>query len=513
VEAAAAVLAACIFGWAAVNLLVGGTGFAALVSEEFHGSVESASALVRFFAALVLGLFLVEEAGWRMRWVAGGMVVLGLGHLVFGYVEPVIQGDPLEPNESLYEGFVTQTLACSLFAIGLLPWTPTRFVKWAAASASASLVVAYVVVFEFLRGDDWMPPLVQVHDLEDTVKMSSPLDWTEPLHWVISALPLGLAIAAAAGTFRQSRRGLLRGWILFAMVLLVGSLLHDYLWPSDYGSLVFTTADVLSLMFAAVVAVGGVSELRRVAVERAALLATERERTRRLGELARLKADFSAMVAHELDSPLAALRKLNEMIGARGSDPEIRGYATATMKGEIEAMNLLVDDVRDAAAVERAEFEVRPRPLPIGTLMKEAEAYARLLPGDHPLTIKLLGGLEARERVLADPERVAQVLRNLLINAAKYSGPGTPIDLRAALEAGRVRVEVVDRGPGVCPDDVDLIFEKFGRGRDGDGRQVAGNGLGLYLSRRIVGGHGSNLTVRPAPFGGSVFGFDLDLAR
>src|SRR3712207_4438960 len=171
VEAAAAVLAACIFGWAAVNLLVGGTGFAALVSEEFHGSVESASALVRFFAALVLGLFLVEEAGWRMRWVAGGMVVLGLGHLVFGYVEPVIQGDPLEPNESLYEGFVTQTLACSLFAIGLLPWTPTRFVKWAAASASASLVVAYVVVFEFLRGDDWMPPLVQVHDLEDTVKM------------------------------------------------------------------------------------------------------------------------------------------------------------------------------------------------------------------------------------------------------------------------------------------------------------------------------------------------------
>ena len=65
----------------------------------------------------------------------------------------------------------------------------------------------------------------------------------------------------------------------------------------------------------------------------------------------------------------------------------------------------------------------------------------------------------------------------------------------------------------MCPDDVDLIFEKFGRGRDGDGRKVEGNGLGLYLSRRIVGGHGSDLTVRPAPRGGSVFGFDLDLAR
>lgn len=512
-EAAAGVLAACILGWAAVNLVVGGTGFTALVSEEFHGSEEAASALVRFFAALVLGLFLVEEAGWRMRWVAGGMVVLGLGHLVFGYVEPVIQSDPLEPNESLYEGFVTQTLACTLFAIGLLPWTPTRFVKWAVASVSASLVVAYVVVFEFLGGDEWMPPLVQVHDLRDTVGLSSPLEWTEPMHWVISALPLGLAIAAAAGTFQQSRRGLLRGWILFAMVLLVGSLLHDYLWPSDYGSLVFTTADVLSLMFAVVVAVGGVSELRRVAVERAALLATERERTRRLGELARLKADFSAMVAHELDSPLAALRKLNEMIGARGDDPEIRGYATTTMKGEIEAMNLLVDDVRDAAAVERDEFEVHPRPLPIGTLLEEAEAYARLLPGGHPVTTTLLGGLDPGERVSADPERVAQVLRNLLTNAAKYARPGTPIGLQATLGSGGVRVEVVDRGPGVCPDDVDLIFEKFGRGRDGDGRKVEGNGLGLYLSRRIVRGHGSNLTVHPTPWGGSVFGFDLDLAR
>src|SRR3712207_1217631 len=259
-----------------------------------------------------------------------------------------------------------------------------------------------------MGGDEWMPPLVKIHDLQQTVGLRSPFGWTEPLHWAMSGLPLALAIAAAAGTFWQSRRGLVRGWVLFAMVLLVGSVAHDYLWPSDYGSLVFTTADMLSLMFAGVVAVGGVSELRRVALERTALLAAEQERTRRLAELARLKADFSAMVAHELDSPLAALRKLNEMIGARGSDPEIRGYATATMKGEIEAMNLLVDDVRDAAAVERAEFEVRPRPLPIGTLMKEAEAYARLLPGDHPLTIKLLGGLEARERVLADPERVTQ---------------------------------------------------------------------------------------------------------
>jgi len=511
VEATAAVLAACIFGWALVNLLVGGTGFAALVSEEFHGSEEAASALVRFFAALVLGLFLVEEAGWRMRWIAGGMATLGLGHLVFGYLEPVIQSDPLEPNESLYEVFVTQTFACSLFAIGLLPGTPSRLLKGVAVAVPASLVTAYIVVFEFMGGDEWMPPLVRIDDIEEIVRMDSPLDWVTPLHWLISALPLGLALATVAGTFWQSRRGLLRGWILFAMVLLGGAILHDYLWPSMYGSKVFTTSDMLSLIFAAAVVVGGVVELRRVASERKALLAAERERTRRLGELARLKADFSAMVAHELDSPLAAIRKLNEMIGARGDNLEIRGYAIAAMKSEIEALNILVNDVR--ADTQRDEFAVHPRPIPVGTLLDEAETFAGLLPGINAFTTTLLGGLGAQTRVRADPERVAQVLRNLLTNAAKYSPPGAPITLRASLQAARVRLEVADHGPGVCPDDVELIFERFGRGRDGEGRKVTGNGLGLYLSRRIVNGHGSELTVHPAPGGGSVFGFDLEVAR
>ncbi|HEY6581654.1 MAG TPA: ATP-binding protein [Rubrobacter sp.] len=111
--------------------------------------------------------------------------------------------------------------------------------------------------------------------------------------------------------------------------------------------------------------------------------------------------------------------------------------------------------------------------------------------------------------MLADPERIGQVLRNLLSNAAKYSPEGTPIELRVIGKQGRVRLEVADRGPGIHPDDQRRIFEKFGRGRDREGHKIPGVGLGLYLSRRIVRGHGSELTVQERPGGGSVFAFEL----
>jgi signal transduction histidine kinase len=76
-----------------------------------------------------------------------------------------------------------------------------------------------------------------------------------------------------------------------------------------------------------------------------------------------------------------------------------------------------------------------------------------------------------------------------------------------------VHIAVADQGPGIHPDDVPRIFEKFGRGRDRWGRTVAGVGLGLYLSRRIVQAHGAELDVDSTPGLGAVFAFDLEVAR
>ncbi len=236
-----------------------------------------------------------------------------------------------------------------------------------------------------------------------------------------------------------------------------------------------------------------------------------KEANRRLEELAVLKADFTAMVAHELDTPLAVIRGYADMLATGELDIDERARALDRVQAETDLLEALVSDVRSAAAVEREDFASELQQVALDGLLRDAAAFVETLQGDHRLLTQ--GATDGW--VLADPHRIRQVLRNLLSNAAKYSPDGTPIELRTAPGAtpGRVRIEVADRGSGIHPDDAARIFEKFGRGRDRDGRKVAGTGLGLYLSKRILQAHGSKLTLDAEPGGGSVFGFELRAGR
>jgi PAS domain S-box-containing protein len=236
-----------------------------------------------------------------------------------------------------------------------------------------------------------------------------------------------------------------------------------------------------------------------------------KEANRRLEELAVLKADFTAMVAHELDTPLAVIRGYADMLATGELEFIEQARALDRVQAETDVLEALVSDVRSAAAVEREDFAIEPQQVALGELLRDAAAFVETIPGKHRLVTE--GATDGW--VLADPHRIGQVLRNLLSNAAKYSPDGAPIELRTAPGAapGRVRIEVADRGAGIHPDDTARIFEKFGRGRDGGGRKVAGTGLGLYLSRRILQAHGSELTLDSEPGGGSVFGFELRAGR
>jgi PAS domain S-box-containing protein len=237
-----------------------------------------------------------------------------------------------------------------------------------------------------------------------------------------------------------------------------------------------------------------------------------REVNRRLSELAVLKADFTAMVAHELGSPLAAIRKLTEMLRTEEADREDNAYAMDAIGAELDTLEGLVADVQASAGVERDDFGVEFRPVLLSALLADAELFSRTLPDHHSVDFILDPDLGTGEKVLADPERIGQVLRNLLSNAAKYSPEGVPIKLHAKRRQDYIRIEVVDHGPGIHPEDVVRIFEKFGRGRDRERKKIKGMGLGLYLSRRIVQAHGGDITVNSTPDEGAIFGFELEMA-
>lgn len=243
-----------------------------------------------------------------------------------------------------------------------------------------------------------------------------------------------------------------------------------------------------------------------------AISAARAEEVRRLGELATLRADFSAMVAHELDAPVAAIARLADALALGEHDPVAQSRILVAIQAEAALLTTLAADARQAALAERDDFVVHPRPTPLAAILTDALAYAATLPGAHPL--RVCEGTPRGARVLADPQRIGQVLRNLLSNAAKYSPDGAPIEIRAEPhEGGGAQLSVADRGYGIAPDDLRRILEKFGRGRDRCGHRVPGFGLGLYLSRRILQSHGSDFAIESIPGCGSTFGFSLEYAR
>ncbi len=244
------------------------------------------------------------------------------------------------------------------------------------------------------------------------------------------------------------------------------------------------------------------------AEERDQLLATTQAYAAQLEVLARLRADFGAMVAHELGGSLVTIRNLADLLTSETVPPDQQDHMAKLIKQEAESLLRLADDVAVAATAEREDFAVDRAPVPVAALIDHAIASAHAQTNAHPVAVET----DMDATVVADPARIGQVLRNLVENAAKHTPRGTPITVRARQQDHWVRIEVADQGPGIDQDDLEQIFEKFARSRTTTVRGAPGAGLGLYLARRIVRAHGSELTVHSSAGAGAVFGFDLELA-
>lgn len=243
----------------------------------------------------------------------------------------------------------------------------------------------------------------------------------------------------------------------------------------------------------------------RLAEERSQLLAAAQAYAAQLEELARLRADFAEMIAHEFVAPLDAISLFADLFAEGAIPADQQASMAASIGKEVQLLRRLAEDTASAARAERDDFAVVLVPVPAKALIDDVAEFVATLSDNHPVTVSA----DTEATILADPARIGLVLRNLVENAVRHTPAGTPITVRAVQHATGVSIEVADEGPGLHADELHRIFEKFGRGRSAAGRGVPGVGLGLYLARRIIHAHGSELTVRTAPGGGCVFMFDL----
>ncbi|HTO99209.1 MAG TPA: HAMP domain-containing sensor histidine kinase, partial [Myxococcales bacterium] len=227
----------------------------------------------------------------------------------------------------------------------------------------------------------------------------------------------------------------------------------------------------------------------------------------RLVRFDELKNDLVATVAHEFRTPLTSLRMAIHILleGTVGPIGDKQADLLAAAREDCERLQDIVDDLLDLSRIQAGKVEVQPAPISAKSLVDNALASRSAAAAAAKVRLAADIG-EPVLPVLADAERIALVLDNLIGNALRHGPPGSEVMVRASPEQDSVRFEVSDQGEGIAPEYRQRIFEKFFRI---PGTKGEGVGLGLYLSREIVLAHGGEMGVESEVGKGSRFWFTL----
>jgi two-component system phosphate regulon sensor histidine kinase PhoR len=248
-----------------------------------------------------------------------------------------------------------------------------------------------------------------------------------------------------------------------------------------------------------------------------ALLISFRDLTEQ-DRLARMRADFVANASHELRTPLASLRGFVETLqGAAKDDPEARERFLKVMSEQAERMSRLVDDLLSLSRVEMREH------LPLVERVDLNDALSRVIQALQPLAAKTdttiaFEPLSEPAVIRGDRDEVVQVFQNLIQNAVKYGKAGGRIEVRVAREAAaagrpaRYLASVKDEGPGIAPQHLPRLTERFYRVNVAASREKGGTGLGLAIVKHILNRHRGELLVDSKVGQGSTFTVALPVA-
>jgi light-regulated signal transduction histidine kinase (bacteriophytochrome) len=249
-----------------------------------------------------------------------------------------------------------------------------------------------------------------------------------------------------------------------------------------------------------------VADLRRSALEADLARQVLREQ-----EAVRARDELVAVVSHDLRSPMTVIVMQCGMMQRfmstdHGPSSKRINSAIDTMQRATTRMTNLLEDLLDTSKIEAGRYSITPLPLDVSQIFEEG--YSLLAPLALNKFIDLTFVAEPDLQVMADPERLFQVLSNLVGNAIKFTSREGQVDVTAVKDGGYVKFSVVDFGSGIAPEQLPHVFERYWRVREGN---PSGTGLGLYISMGIVKAHGGDLKVCSALGQGSEFSFTVPL--
>ena len=236
-----------------------------------------------------------------------------------------------------------------------------------------------------------------------------------------------------------------------------------------------------------------------------------RAQNRELRQADARKDEFLATLAHELRNPLAPVRTGLQVLERTAPGPIVE-RTRAMMERQVAHMVRLLDDLLDLSRISRGKIELRPERVELRAVVESALEICRpvIEAAHHDLSVELPA---APVWLHADPTRLAQVLGNILLNAAKYTAPGGRISLVGGVDGGEVVVAVTDNGEGISRELQDQVFEMFAQAPSVGDRAQSGLGIGLALVKQLIELHGGRVSVAsPGPGRGSTFTLRLPIA-